>query len=245
MTELHLTRARLRTTRGEALSAIAPLLVPDDAAKRASHSHRIVWLLFQDLANAERDFLWRDEGEGRYMILSRRPPSDPHDLFDLQTKPFEPSLGRGDRLSFVLRANPVVASKAALDAAPGASRARGKRVDVVMHALFGAHSREERKAMSKKGELSPARERIVQETGAAWLAAQGAKAGFELAGKPAISGYAQIAVERGHGRPAGFSVLDFAGTIAVNDPAAFIDRLAKGLGSAKAFGNGLMLIRRA
>ena len=148
-------------------------------------------------------------------------------------------------MSFVLRANPVVASKTALDATAGAPRARGKRVDGVMHALFNAHSREQRKAMSRTDKLSSVRERIVQETGAAWLAAQGAKAGFELAEKPAISDYVQIAVERRHGRPAGFSVLDFAGTIALNDPTAFLDRLAKGLGSAKAFGNGLMLIRRA
>ena len=58
-TPLYLSRVRLRSTRGEALSAIAPLLIPDDASKRAGHAHRILWLLFQDIADSQRDFLWR------------------------------------------------------------------------------------------------------------------------------------------------------------------------------------------
>ena len=35
------------------------------------------------------------------------------------------------------------------------------------------------------------------------------------------------------------------GVVEVTDPTAFLSRLAQGFGSAKAFGNGLMLIRRA
>ncbi len=47
-TPLYLSRVRLRSTRGEALSAIAPILFPDDGSVRAGHAHRLVWLLFQD-----------------------------------------------------------------------------------------------------------------------------------------------------------------------------------------------------
>lgn len=235
MTELHLTRARLRTTPGDTLSAIAPLLIPDDATKRASHSHHIVWLLFQDVPNTARDFLWRDEGAGKYMILSHRPPVDPHGLFALQTKPFQPELAAGDRLSFVLRANPVVASKPALGAAPGAPRMRGKKVDVVMNALHEL----------PPTERAQKRDDIARVTGTAWLAAQGIKAGFELSGLPVVDGYTQVPVERRRGRPAGFSVLEFGGIITVSDPSLFLNKLAKGFGSAKAFGNGLMLIRRS
>ena len=42
-----------------------------------------------------------------------------------------------------------------------------------------------------------------------------------------------------------FSTLDFDGILTVNDPAAFLLALSRGFGAAKAYGCGLMLIRRA
>jgi CRISPR system Cascade subunit CasE len=232
---LYLSRARLRSSRGEALSAIAPLLIPKTRSERAGHAHRILWLLFQTDPDARRDFLWRDEGRGRFLILAKRPPSDPLGLFDLETKPFEPVLASGDRLAFALRANPVIATKQA--AAPRAERGRvrGKRVDVVMHALFRI----------PKGERAPVRDRVATEAGTKWLAAQGERAGFRLAGQPTVDGYSQVAIERGRGKLAGFSVLDFEGEIEIVDPPAFLAKLSVGFGAAKAFGNGLMLVRRA
>jgi CRISPR system Cascade subunit CasE len=235
MSLLFMSRARLRATRGEALSAIAPLLIPDEDNKRAGHAHRVLWLLFQDIPDARRDFLWRDEGNGRYLILSQRSPTDPLGLFELESKSFEPSLTVGDRLAFTLRANPVVASKGALAPESRAQRERGKKVDVVMHALHKV-AKTERKAV---------RDRVASTAGTQWLTAQGEKSGFKLASAPEIDGYAQIAVERRRGRSAGFSVLDFKGIVEVTDPTAFVDKLACGFGSAKAFGCGLMLIRRA
>ena len=235
MSKLYMSRARLRATRGEALSAIAPLLIPDDETKRAGHAHRVLWLLFQDFPDAARDFLWRDEGNGRYLILSQRPPTDPLGLFELESKPFEPALAAGDRLAFTLRANPVIASKGALDADARARRARGQKVDVVMHALRDV----------AKGERKSARDAVATKAGTDWLMAQGAKAGFTLVSAPAVDGYAQIPVERRRGRPAGFSVLEFKGVIEITDAPGFLAKLARGFGSAKAFGCGLMLIRRA
>ena len=105
------------------------------------------------------------------------------------------------------------------------------------------------------------RDRIALEAGTRWLETQGAKAGFRFLPEPApaVGSYTQVAVERRAGkqgrkgqpqgqkpsRPAGFSVLDFEGLIEITDPALFLAKLARGFGSAKAFGNGLMLIRRA
>lgn len=243
---LHISRARLRASRGEALSAIAKLLIPDDPSKQAGHAHRVLWLLFQDIPDAARDFLWRDEGNGKYMLLSARPPVDPLGLFDLDTKEFEPSLKAGDRLSFSLRANPVVASKVALKPEQRAARARGKKIDVVMKAL---HDVPKTNWDQKTGRAFE-RDRIAADAGAKWLAEQGTKSGFKLARTPLVDGYTQVQVERNvvrgsKKRPAGFSVLNLSGELEVTDPAAFLSRLPEGFGSAKAFGNGLMLIRRA
>jgi CRISPR system Cascade subunit CasE len=235
MTGLFLSRARLQAGRGEALSAIAPLLIPTDPKQQPGHAHRILWLLFQDVPDSKRDFLWRDEGDGRYLILSQRPPTDRNRLFELGSKAFAPDLAVGDKLAFTLRANPVVASKLARNEAEQGTRARGQKIDVVMQALFTV----------PKGERGVVRDRIASEAGHAWLASQGTRAGFILSAPPLIDGYAQIPVERKKGRAAGFSVLDFQGVLEVTDPAAFIAKLTTGFGSAKAFGNGLMLIRRA
>lgn len=241
MTPLTLSRIRLRARRGEVLSAVAPLLVPDDAGRRPAHAHRVLWLMFQDIADAARDFLWRDEGEGRFIVLSHRPPSDPHALFEIESKEFAPDLRVGDRLRMMLRANPTRASKAALDPEARAARQRGKRVDVVMHALKDVPQTDWDLCSGRAFE----RDRLVREAGTAWLTSIGERSGFAPAGEIEVGGYVQIPFERRRGRPAGFSQLEFAGEIEVRDPDRFLDRLTRGFGSAKAFGCGLMLIRRA
>jgi CRISPR system Cascade subunit CasE len=235
ITNLYISRARLRSSRGEVLSAVAPLLIPEDASRRPGYAHRVLWLLFQDVPDAERDFLWRDEGGGRYMILSRRQPSDPHGLFEIETKLFSPVLKPGDKVRFALRANPVITTKRAGTTTAPNGKIRGKKTDVVMDALHKI----------PKGERSKIRDKIASDAGAQWLKSQGERAGFTLAGQPAVEGYAQIPVEGRRGRPAGFSVLDLRGVIEITDPPIFLDKLASGFGSAKAFGNGLMLISRA
>jgi CRISPR system Cascade subunit CasE len=51
---LYLSRLRLR--RDVALSAIAPVLAPDDANGRADHDHRLLWAVFSDGPDRNRDF---------------------------------------------------------------------------------------------------------------------------------------------------------------------------------------------
>ncbi len=243
MKELFLSRARLQSRRGEALASVAPLLIPDDPQQRPGHAHRILWLLFSDAPNARRDFLFRDEGEGNYIILSRRPPPDPHNLFHFETKEFQPALSPGDHLRFALRVNPTRATKSP-EANPKAGangRVRGKRVDVVMHALKSVA----RTDWSAETGRAFERDRLARDSVNQWLAKRGEDAGFKLVGEAEVSNYVQIPLERKRGRAAGFSQVDTSGEISVTDPAAFLAKLETGFGSAKAFGCGLMLIRRA
>lgn len=235
---LHMSRARLRASSGEALSAIAPILMPADAGARIGHAHRLVWLLFQNQPDQTRDFLWREEGQGRYLILSHQPPSDPNGLFDLDTKDFAPHLAPGDRLGFALRANAVVARKGARDDPSKEGRARGKRVDVVMDALHAV----------PKTERPGRRNELTDKAARAWLDEQGARSGFRIVSL-AVKSYQRIDVadraRPGRRNRAGIAVLDLEGKLEVSNPAAFVEKLARGFGSAKAFGCGLMLIRRA
>lgn len=234
MTGYHLSRARLR--RDAPAAALAPVLLPDSMNERASVGHRLIWTLFGDNADRRRDFLWREEGAlavrpggTSFLILSARPPEDRHALFDLETKPFEPVLAKGDRLAFTLRANPVVTRKD--------ESGRARRHDVVMDRL--------RPLMP--GTRAASRADAMWRGGRDWLTAQGARYGFEILQPDQVwaDGYDQLRLERrgGH-RPITISVLDLKGTLRVVEPGSFVQALLSGFGKAKAFGCGLMLIRR-
>jgi CRISPR system Cascade subunit CasE len=225
MTALFLSRASLR--RDAPIAALAELLIPTDPKDRVGASHKLVWTLFTDNANRQRDFLWREEKPGHFMALSSRPPDDPHRLFDLDYKPFAPALSAGDRLGFTLRANPVVAR-------PERRGERGKRHDVVMDALRTV----------PPDDRASARPQAILTAGRAWLARQGEASGFVPMDDADVDGYDSLRIPRAGGKPAVFGVLDISGVLEIRDADRFLARLAGGFGRARAFGCGLMLIRR-
>ena len=217
--------SRLRLSRQPSARALDAILNPAEPGLRLDAHHRLLWAAFADSPDRRRDFLWREEAAGNFLTLSARPPA-PSDLFEAaEVKDFAPQLESGDRLSFVLRANATRDRKGV------------GRVDVVMDALH---------ALPKDARASE-RMALAQQEGAAWLARQGEAAGFHLIGVE-ISDYSVSALPGHRGGRRGqpqFGVLDMTGTLEVADPAVFLARLAQGFGRAKAFGCGLMLIRRA
>lgn len=222
---LWFSRARLR--KDAPAAALRGVLLPNDDSARAAVSHRLVWALFSDGPDRRRDFLWREEADGVFYFLSERPPVDPHFLFELEPpKEFAPVLKVGDRLRFRLRANATKAK------ATGPSQ-RGKPVDVVMDAL---HS------LDRAGRAAK-RSQIVRERGIEWLAAQASRSGFALDSQDVqVLSHRVLTMPRDGGK-ARLGVLDFEGTLSVREPDRFVEALQHGFGRAKAFGNGLMLIR--
>lgn len=230
--------SRLRLIREPELDALRPLIDPGthhpgamdphERGRRTDAHHRLIWTAFADHPDRRRDFLWRDEGAGRFTVLSAREPLASR-LFDPpETRPFAPMLEPGDRLAFTLRANAT---------RDRAGDGKGRRSDVVMHALRTV----------PKGQRDQARMDAAQAAGQNWLAAQGARAGFRLL--TATVGDYSVAALPGHiGRrkqQPQYGILDVTGILEVTDPPAFLSRLAGGFGRARAFGCGLMLIRRA
>lgn len=223
MTTLWLARARLR--RDAQVAALAPLLLPEDDGGRTMAAHRLVWSLMPPDPDGRRDFLWREEAPGRFMVLSQR-SLEPSALFDVEAKPFEPELDAGDRLRFVLRANPTVSR-----AAPGP---RGTRSDVVMHALHPVPS----------GQRAESRQELAQEAGAAWLVRTRERHGLVLEEGLRADGYRALRIPRPGAPPIRLGTLEYDGVLNVRDPTAFLAGLAGGFGRGRAFGCGLMLIRR-
>lgn len=88
---------------------------------------------------------------------------------------------------------------------------------------------------------------------ATWFAEKGHRSGFELVREKNRSGLEQLMFQaagyRWHalpkkGRKAGFSSVDFEGELKVTDPVLFKGALFSGIGPAKAFGCGLLMVRR-
>ena len=231
MSELWFTRARLR--RSGSAAALAPLLAEPG---RLDQGHAVVWSLFVDTPGRQRDFLWRETERGLFYLLSARLPVDVHQLFEMDPpKPFSPSLTTGCRLRFSLHANPVVRRSTA-EARPGGNGFRVRKDDVVMHAIKPL----------PKGERAAARFDAIGGSGLTWLQRQGEKAGFRFdPAEVVVEGYAEAEVRRLGRRPIRFHTIDIDGRLTVTDPVAFTAAIARGFGAAKAFGCGLMLIRRA
>jgi CRISPR system Cascade subunit CasE len=244
---MYLTRVCLR--RNAPASALRAILTPDGRDARVASTHRLVWTLFSDSPDRRRDFLWRETEPGTFYCLSSRVPDDHHGLFEVEPpKLFELGLGHGDRLRFLLRVNATV-SRGGQPPSDGNPGARGKPHDIVMDALHGV----------AKGERAGTRRRLLVPVAHEWLSRQGEKHGFSLEPLSAsetddgwqaesfnVQSYRVLAIDRGRGRkPMNAGVLDIEGELLVREPEVFERAVHRGFGRAKAFGCGLMLLRRA
>lgn len=227
--------SRLALTRNTPVAALAPLLNPSNPGQAASAHHRLIWSVFSDGKDRKRDFLWRHDRRGRFLTLSRRKPKA-NALFEPpETKVFDPQLQSGDRLQFSLRANATKDRAAISRMEKGVRRGKSRRVDLVMHLMRAAPAGQDRPEL---------RRRMAQQAAHRWMARQGAAKGF----RPCIAmaeGYSTIELGRRRRQGATIGVLDICGEIEVTNPATFLQAMAVGFGRAKAWGCGLMLIRRA
>ena len=227
--------SRLRLSRSPSIAAMQAVLEPDDPATRKDTNHRLLWSVFAGDPDRKRDFLWRDEGRGQFTALSRRKPVHSPFFEPPDVKDFTPILAPGDVLSFALRTNATRTVKSN-DTAPN-GRPKRKHRDVVMDALhpIAAESRAEHR-MS-----------LANKAGTAWLERQGEVHGFAVQ-RCAAEDYSVVTLPGYKGRRKGqpqFGILDLSGKLEVRDPDAFLSKISSGFGRARAFGCGLMLIRRA
>lgn len=200
--------------------------------------HQWLWRLFPAPEGTQRDFLFRRRDVAdipRFYVVSKRPPLAQNFAWNIQTRDYAPALEAGARLRFDLRANPVVT--------PHAHNGKRGRHDVVMH---------EKKRLLKErgiarwqdwqGDDKPALYALVREVCGAWLRSRASRLGFKVDEESlAVDGYQQHSEKKGELR---LSTVDFSGELTVIDPAAFAVALREGIGPAKAFGCGLMLVRR-
>lgn len=212
----------------------------DEAAWRraedAYETHRLAWRFFADEADRKRDFLYRAESVGRlpaFYTVSERPPRESPG-WAVETKRYEPAVRAGDRLAFELRANPTRRHKNADGSDNGA------RHDVVMDAKHRLRT------AGGKATLTVPEPELVQAEGTRWLADRAQRHGFRFEpGHVRADGYRQHRFEKpSGGKPLRISSVDFTGRLEVTDPIPFIEALRAGIGPAKGFGFGLLMVRR-
>jgi CRISPR system Cascade subunit CasE len=202
----------------------------------AYREHALVWQLFPGDGEV-RDFLFRadidEQGAPVYYVVSRREPTL-HDALVVETRPYDPQLQEGELVRFDLRVNPTITE----------SKTR-KRHDILMHAKYQARA---------EG-LSPAKiAECVETTCRQWLAerSMGLRILLDpndlpngLADSLVVSRYQQHHIRaRKHEKQLMFSSVDYSGIAEVTDPDALRKTLFGGVGRSKAFGCGLLLLRR-
>lgn len=195
-------------------------------------AHQLLWQLFS--LQQDRNFLFREEMEASgfpvFYALSETLPQADTPVFTIQTKPFKPQLQAGDRLAYKLRANPTVAKKNA--------QGKGSRHDVLMNAKRDAKSR----GVASSEQLSE----LMYAAAKGWLADDRRQQnwGFTLDFLPDACSYFQHKSQKANGREIQYSSVDYQGVLTVTDTTRFLQQHAQGFGRAKAFGCGLMMLRR-
>ena len=215
---MYLSQIRLATGSG-GRGSLAALL----SAQAGSYdAHRLVWSLFGDASARERDFLFRVDRRPEGVTihtLSHRLPADETGLFEVETKAVDLKFTVGQKLDFLLLANPI--------------RTRnGQRHDVVLDRI---------KALRVEG-ASPDTMEVAQTEGAAWITRQGASAGFDVMSST-VRNYGQRQFAKPRGPRVKLAVMELSGQIQINDPHVFRDAVLRGFGKGKAYGCGLMLLR--
>ena len=220
--------------------------------------HKMVWSLYSDpySNDQKRDFLYRaDLNSGRPVIytVSEREPLDQYNLLNIETKPYNPMISDGMTFGFTLRANPIVKKTAPIK---NGVKLKQSRHDVVMDAK--RRIREE----SGKDIGAISMNELVQNEGFGWLNTRSERCGFSIReGDVRVDTYTQVSFK--HGNKSGnnnevkndkaskndkckyisYSTLDYNGVLTVTDKDKFEEALYHGIGPAKGFGCGLMMIR--
>lgn len=206
--------------------------------------HQALWKVFSDGPDRERDFLFRridaDDVKRRagtagaaYLAVSERPPDKSELTKRLEVKEYAPRLGVGERIYFSLRVNPV-------------RKVRDESGRQVRHDIVQDLRRRKEADGTPKDKLPP-RLVLAEDAAKEWLEKRRESLGFELEGDSLmVERYARDQFRKSRGRSiVTVAALDMCGFATVTDSEALTKALYEGVGPAKAFGCGLLLVRRA
>ena len=198
--------------------------------------HKFIWDLFPHDKEATRDFLYRrfdTEGFQQFFVLSERRPLERLDAWEIEIKPYEPKIEIGRRLHFSLRANPVVTKMP-----EGTTSKKRKREDVFMDALARNRELPETERASRQD--------VLNESASSWLVGRAEPNGFSVSRDSVlVEGYQRFEIhKRKDSNKIQMGVVDYSGILTVTNTGLFYKTLNQGLGKSRAFGCGLLMIKK-
>lgn len=228
------------------------------AGAGAHSEHQWLWRFFSTDRDAVRDFVFRRmdpdsrHAHAVYYLVSQRQPRAPHPAWRVDTREYAPRIVPGTRLAFELRVNPVVTRS-------------GHRHDIVMDAKAAlatdaGYAAWTEMPATQQATITEQGYAFIQQRVARWLDGTlgepgfAARHGFALVQHAGnipplrVDGYRRhrlAAKDKNDQQRAWFSSIDLAGKLTVTDAERFTAALHHGAGHAKAYGCGLLLIRRA
>lgn len=193
--------------------------------------HQLIWNLFsENNPDKKRDYIYRSDFDNmwpNFIAISKTYPIDQDGLWEINTKSYQPVIKNGENLYFILRVNPRVFC--------GNGIYKNKYIDIIQQAFYNFRNTK-RKSKSE----------IIQSVGIDWISQRNKRNGFTINEKNTIvDKFEKHIVNKLKQKDyISFSAIDFRGQLKVNDSEKFIHTLHNGIGAAKAFGCGLLLIRR-
>lgn len=224
-------------------------------------NHKLVWNIMSYVDDQKRDFIFRTDfdanGLPAFIICSQHEPQRDNGIWDIETKNYLPNLQAGEKLSFYLRCNPTRTENTEIIRKERDFKLplkKTRRIDVILEARRKAIEDNEawtNDSIELKGAIN-------------WLKTHEIKRESNSnTTTPIVSFDAEsIQVERYYQVPhpkAGnqkiqkredfenakkLSILDVTGILTVESPVLFNDVLLHGIGHGKAFGCGLMMVKR-
>lgn len=199
-------------------------------------AHSLIWDLFSRNREQKRSFIYASEKSQTWPIfyaVSDVKPYDEKGLWNIQVKPYNPQMSNRQRLQFLLTANPVITKQG--------NEGGHARHDIIMNAKTLLKERG-----IPKNEWPPLTEFIHRE-GFSWLSKRSEKHGFSVNDKEVtVDSYEKHRFyKNGLKKPISLSSLTFSGILTVTDPQAFLNALFYGIGPAKGFGFGMLMVKRA
>lgn len=204
---------------------VSPQTIAARSIRDAYTWHQLVWQAFPGRDGQQRDFLTRLDdkaGGAQLIILSPHEPVRPGWITERdgwETKPIPPGFFQARRYRFQLRANAT--KKLVRIDETGKSHRTGKRVALTKH------------------------DDIV-----AWFHRKGEQGGFKLALGSELEFANDLQLfskspRNGTAMKGTHGVVDLIGELEVTDPSLFHAAISKGIGTAKAFGFGLLVLAPA
>ena len=195
-----------------------------DTSYNSYDIHKEVWGLFPGMPDSNRDFVYSimDDGRTIYMVSSREPLFNDHWM--VESKEYDPKINPGDVFRFRLLANPTVMKT---------KDNKHKRHDVVMDL------KQKLRAEGKEFDMNS----IVNSSVSDWVERKASLNGFKVDHKSLmIHSYTSNKSQKGD-RKIIFSTAIIEGVLMVTDVESFKNCLFKGIGSAKGFGCGMLMIK--